>query len=176
VRQRLPAFGSILSVFAVIAFLVYGWTMVVFLWKLPAWVLSLTLGEIMVVFAYSMTSALLESLVFLGLLLLAAFILPTAWLRDEFVPRGTFAAIVGLGSTMLYMYQYSVVGYDFLNDLIAWTAAGIVLTVLAAVVAGRVCFLVRAAEWLSDQLTVFLFLLLPLSLISLLVVLYRNIF
>ena len=175
-KKRLPAFGSILPVFAVIAFLVYGWTMIVFLWKLPSWILYLTLGEILVVFAYSMTAALLESLIFLGLLLFICMILPAAWMRDVFVTRGTFAALVALGAIMLYMYRYSVIGYDFISYLIPWSLAGLGLTVLAAFVAARVRFLVRAAAWLSDLVSVFLFLFLPISLISFVVVLYRNLF
>ena len=34
-KSRLPTLDAIIPVFAVIAFLVYGWTTVVFLWKIP---------------------------------------------------------------------------------------------------------------------------------------------
>lgn len=175
-KKRLPVFGSILPVFAVIAFLVYGWTLIVFLWKLPSWILFLTLGEIMVIFAYSMTAALLESFVILGILLLVSVLLPAAWMRDVFVARGTFAALTGLGAVMLYMYRYAVVGYDFIVQLIPWSLAALGLTVLVAFAAGRARFLVRAAAWFSDLVSIFLFLFVPVSLISFAVVLFRNLF
>jgi hypothetical protein len=176
VKSRLPNFDSILPVFAVIAFMVYGWTLVVFLWKLPSWILYLTLGEIFVVLAYSLTAALLESLTALAVLLLISALLPSEWLREVFVVRGTIASLVGLGAVMLYMNRYAAIGYDFINVLIPWSLAGLGLTVLAAFLAGRNRFLVRTAAWLADQLTVFVYLFVPASLVSLLVVLYRNIF
>ncbi len=71
-----------------------------------------TLGEILVLLAYSMTSALLESLSVLGILLLVSLILPVRWMRDVFVTRGTIAAMLWLGSIMLYMYRFSLVGYS----------------------------------------------------------------
>jgi len=134
VKKRLPAFASILPVFAVIAFLVYGWTMIVFLWKLPSWILYLTLGEILAVFAYSMTFALLESFLILTLLLLACMALPPAWMRDAFVTR-----------IMLYMARYAVVGYDFIRFLIPWSLAALALTGLAAFFSTRLRWMVRAA-------------------------------
>lgn len=144
-KKRLPAFASILPVFAVIAFLVYGWTMIVFLWKLPSWILYLTLGEILAVFAYSMTFALLESFLILTLLLLACMALPPAWMRDAFVTRATFAVLVSLGSIMLYMARYAVVGYDFIRFLIPWSLAALALTGLAAFFSTRLRWMVRAA-------------------------------
>jgi hypothetical protein len=176
VKQRLPAFDSVLPVFAVIAFLFYGWILIVFLWKLPSWILYLTIGEILVNFAYSMTAALLESLMLLGILLLASAVLPAAWLRDVFVSRGTFAALAAQASVMLYLYRYAVIGYDFIDALIPWSLASLAITIVTALVAARVRFLVRAAAWFSDLVSVFLFLFIPVSLVSSLVVLYRNLF
>ncbi|MBV6396543.1 MAG: hypothetical protein HFACDABA_02141 [Anaerolineales bacterium] len=175
-KKRLPAFGAILPVFAVIAFLVYGWTLIVFLWKLPSWILFLTLGEIIVIFAYSMTAALLESLAITGILLLVSIILPAAWMRDVFVARGAFAALTGLGAIMLYMYRYAVIGYDFIAELIPYSLAALGLTVLVTFAAGRARFLIQSAAWFSDLVSIFLFLFVPVSLISFGVVLLRNLF
>ncbi len=175
-KNRLPAFDAIVPVFAVIAFLVYGWTTVIFLWKIPSWIQFLILGEILAVFAYSMTAALLESLAILCVLLVVCLILPARWMRDVFVTRGTTAAVFMLGSIMLYMYRFSVVGYSFISSLLPWTVAGLVLTLLLTFLSARLRGVVRAAAWISDRVTVFLFLLIPISLVSLVVVIYRNLF
>lgn len=175
-KSHLPSRDAVIPVFAVIAFLVYGWTMVVFLWKLPSWILFLTLDEILAVFAYSMVSALLESLAALAILLLACLILPSRWLQDVFVTRGTTAALFGLGSMMLYMYRFAIVGDDLLLSLPLWSLAGLLLTLLTAFLSPRLRVWVHAAAWFSDRLTIFLYLFLPLSLVSLLIVIYRNIF
>jgi len=175
-KSRLPTLDAIIPVFAVIAFLVYGWTTVVFLWKIPSWIQFLILGEILAVFAYSMTAALLESLAILFVLLAACLVLPARWMRDVFVTRGTTAAVFMLGSIMLYMYRFSVVGYSFISSLLSWTVVGLVVTLLLTFLSARLRGVVRAAAWISDRVTVFLFLLIPISLVSLVVVIYRNLF
>lgn len=175
-KNRLPPFEAILPVYAVIAFMVFSWTIVSFLWKLPSWIQFLNLGDILVVFAYSMTSALLESLAILGILLLACLLLPARWMRDVFVTRGTTAAVFGFGSIMLYMYRYSEIGYSFISSLFLWSLAGLAVAILMTFLSTHIRGMVRAAAWVSDRLIVFLFLFVPISLVSLLVVIYRNIF
>jgi hypothetical protein len=175
-KKRLPVLDAILPVFAMIAFLVYGWTIVAFLWKIPSWIQFLILGEILTIFAYSMAVSLLVSLAILGILLLVCLVLPVRWMRDVFVTRGTIAAVFGLGTMMLYMYRISVDGYSYLSNLSRWSWGGLVLTILFTFLSAHIRGVVRAAAWISDRVTVFLFLLLPISLVSLLVVIYRNIF
>ena len=173
-KSRLPASSAIFPVFAVISFLVYGWTLVIFFWKIPSWLMFLTLDEIFANLAYALAAALLESLVILGLFLLVSILLPAAMMKDVFVTRGTVAALIGLGSIMLYMYRFSEVGYSFLDDLLLWTLSSLALTLLLTFLAPRLNFIVRLAAWISDRVTVFVYLFLPISLISLLVVIYRN--
>ena len=175
-KSRLPTLDAIIPVFAVIAFLVYGWTTVVFLWKIPSWIQFLILGEILAVFAYSMTAALLESLAILFVLLVVCLTLPARWMRDVFVTRGTTAAVFGFGSIMLYMYRYSEIGYSFISSLFLWSLAGLAVAILMTFLSTHIRGMVRAAAWISDRVTVFLFLLIPISLVSLVVVIYRNLF
>lgn len=175
-KSRFPPFASILPVFAVISFLVYGWTLVIFFWKLPSWLMFLTLDEILVNLAYAMTAALLESLVFLALLLLLYIVLPVAMMKDVFVTRGSVAALIGLGSIMLYMYRFSEIGYSFLDKLILWTLSSLALTLLLAFLAPRFQLIVRLAAWISDRVIVLLYLFIPISALSALTVIYRNLF
>ncbi len=118
IKSRLPAQNDILPVLAVISFMVYGWTLVVFLWKVPSWVMYLTTGQILVVLAYSMTATMLESLVVLGIIIILCLLLPARWLRDVFITRGSIAAIFGLGTIMLFMYRFSLEGYSYISNLI----------------------------------------------------------
>ena len=92
-RDRIPPVAAILSVYAVIAFMVFGWTILNFLWEFSSWIFFLTTGEILTIFAYSMVSDLLESLVILGFLLLVCLILPGHWLRNVFSTRVWFCTI-----------------------------------------------------------------------------------
>ena len=176
IKSRLPAQNDILPVLAVISFMVYGWTLVVFLWKVPSWVMYLTTGQILVVLAYSMTATMLESLVVLGIILILCLLLPARWLRDVFITRGSVAAILGLGTIMFFMYRFSLEGYSYISNLIAWSLVGAAVTLLLAFLSTRSKSIVKAAWWISDRMMVFLYLFIPISLISMLVVLYRNIF
>ena len=175
-KSRLPASSAIFPVFAVISFLVYGWTLVIFFWKIPSWLMFLTLDEIFANLAYALAAALLESLVILGLFLLVSILLPAAIMKDVFVTRGTVAVLIGLGSIMLYMYRFSEVGYSFLDDLPLWTLSSLALTLLLTFLAPRIPFIIRLAAWVSDRVTILVYLFVPISAVSLLVVLYRNLF
>lgn len=176
IKSRLPTKEAITPVLAVISFLAYGWTLVLFLWKVPSWMLYLTAGDMLTVLAYSMTSALLESLFVLSVLLLLCLLLPARWMQDVFVTRGTVAAILGLGTIMLYMYCFSLVGYSYISNLIPWSLAGLVITIFFTSLSTRIRPIVRAAELISDRMIVFLYIYIPISLVSLLVVVYRNLF
>jgi hypothetical protein len=61
-------------------------------------------------------------------------------------------------------------------SLTVWSMISLVVIALLTFTSTRVRFMVRAAEWLSDRLIIFLYILIPLSIISLLMVIVRNIF
>jgi hypothetical protein len=174
--RRLPKLDAILPVFAVIAFLAYGRSIYIFLFKLPAWLTFLTLGEILSVLAYGLVVNLLESIAILLPLLVICFILPARFFKDGFVARGTWLAVFVLGSILVYFKFYSSIGPDFIKYLYLWTGVTLALAVPVASLGGRIRCLRAAALWLADRLTVFLFLLVPASLISIVVVILRNTF
>ena len=174
--RRFPKFDQILPVFAVIAFLAYGRSIYIFLFKLPAWLTFLTVGEILSVLAYGLVVNLLESLLILVCLLVICFSLPVRWFRDAFVPRGTWLAFASMLSILVYFRRYASLGPDYLSALPIWLLTTLGLAALAAFLGGRIRFLRAAAFALADRMTIFLFLFIPASLISVAVVIVRNIF
>ena len=175
-KDRLPSRAAILQVYAIIALMIYGWTIGAFFWKFPSWLFFLTVGDILVLFAYAMVSALFESLILLGILLLVCLLLPAAWMRDSFATRGTSAAVFGIGFLMAITVRFTADIYSWISDLPLWLLAGLAATVLFTFASARVRAAVRAAAWISDRAVVLLFLFTPVSLVSLVVVLYRNLF
>jgi hypothetical protein len=96
--RRFPKSKDILQVYAVIAVMLSGWTITAFLRKLPSWLLTLNVGEILTVFSYSMVTNLVESLMVLLPLLLLCILLPPRFLRDDFPDHGVhrrFDSFVG---------------------------------------------------------------------------------
>ena len=170
-RKRLPPFPDVLQVYAVIAVLLSGWTIIAFLWRLSAWMLLLSLGEISVIFSYAMAANFLESLLILLVLLALSAVLPPYFLRDDFVVRGSILAIGSIITLMTFVGSHMVFGIQ----------GGLGLYIAPLVVIGATAMLLAiAARWrpallvLSDRLIVFLFILIPLFVISSIHVMFRN--
>ena len=182
-KKRFPPLAAIVPVYAVISALFYGWSIMVFIWKLPAWLFFLTMGEIAGIFAYQFVTNLIESLFILGVLLVLAFLLPARILRNDFMVRGSAAAFTWIAMMMLFLHRFVNAdrAYDeFISygppsgaSLIWWMMGAILLAVLVAFLASRFQTFGKVVAWVADRFIIFLFLLLPLSLISILVVIFR---
>jgi hypothetical protein len=170
-RKRLPEFQSIIQVYAVLAVIFAGWTITAFLWKLSAWLLLLNLGEIFTIFSYAMAANFVESLIVLLLLLVACMLLPAHILRDDFVVRGTILSIGLIGSLMAFVGSHMQFGFESGLRLLIAPVVTLALTILVL----RSGFMRSGAVWLSDRLTVFLFILLPLFVTLTVYVIFRNI-
>jgi hypothetical protein len=178
ILHRLPNPQAILQVYAVIAVMFSAWTITAFLWKLSAWLLILNIGEIFTVFSYSMVANLLESLTILVLLLLICALLPGTLLRDHFVVRGTILAMGIIGSLMAFVTFHMQFGIESGMKLFMAPLAVLLLTALVLVFPAKfrlVRFLHSAIQWISDRMLVFLYVLVPLFVIVLAYVIFRNI-
>jgi hypothetical protein len=175
-KSRFPSFASSVPVYSVIVAMIYGWTVVAFIWKLPSWLNYLTMSEILVILSYSLFTSLFESLFILGLLALVSAILPPSLFLDAFTVRGPVTVLCLLGSGMAFLARYVDKGSTVINIWPLWLA--ITLLVLSSLLAltCKVKIMGLAISWLADQLTVFLYIFLPLSAFSTVVVLFRNIF
>ena len=174
--KRFPSLSDILPVFAIIAALFYGWTMLVFLWKLPGWLFFLSLGEIAILFAFELTTNLVESLAVLALILLVTALLPSRILKDHFPSRGGAVALAVVGTMILLLHLAVTKRIGLASSWPIWTLVIGILSASLAWVASRFGMAGRFLAGLGDRLTVFLFILLPLSVISLAVVLVRLFF
>lgn len=177
-KKRLPKPQAILQVYAVIAVLFSAWTITAFLWKLPAWLLILNLGELLTVFSYGMVANLIESLIVLGLLLTACILLPSSVLRDEFALRGTILAMGLVGALMVLAKLEMQFGIDSGTRLLLGPLVVFALTAALLALPRRlraVGFVHSAILWISDRLTVFLYILVPLFIVLFAYIIYRNI-
>jgi hypothetical protein len=154
--------------------MIYTWTILWFFWKLPSWLFFLNTGEIAIAFAYSLATNLMESLVVLGGALILSMLLPKEWFFDQFVARGASLALSGLGYMMYVAFQFKTnADYPSLT-LKAWSLALAALVILVIVyLAGRLALIRKLIEYIADRAIIFLYISLPLSLISLVVVLIR---
>lgn len=173
--KRLPERQQVMAVFGVIALLVYGWTIYWYLWKLPSWLYFMTVSEMLVTFAYELVVNFLESLLILLIPILLSLILPLRWFRDRFLSRASILVILLLVALMRYL-QIITRLQDFPPNFLRLTllvAGGIAVLVFLV---GRVAFLRRVVEEVAGRAVIFLYIFVPLTALSFLVVLFRNIF
>jgi hypothetical protein len=155
--------------------MVYGWTIVWFFWKLPSWLYFMTMGEIGGIFAYSMAMNFLESLTVVLAPVLLCLLLPSNWFFDNFIARGVSLAMLWLGYSMLFTTQMQdAEGYP--KNLLVMSVLAVLLAIPLASVVGKISIVRKFLEAFSDRAIVFLYLSIPISAISLLFFIFRNLF
>jgi hypothetical protein len=172
--RHMPNSQQLAAVYGVIVLVVYGWTIYWYLWKLPSWLYFMTLGELLIALAYAMAVNFIESIFVLFILVFISLLLPSTWFRDQFVVRGTSLVILSLVALMKY------VGIIInLQDIPSGMGRAVLLVLLGIIllvfIIGRIGFLRRIFDEVANRATIFLYIFMPLSLVSVLVVVYRNI-
>lgn len=155
--------------------MIYGWTILRFNYNLPGWLYFLTLSEIGSVFAYSIVTNLLESLLVIVCVIAAAAMLPRKLFLDAFVARGVVFCTLVLALMMYIASQFTTKQY-YPSEIIRWSPVLLIVFALIAYLLGRVSFTRKALEFFADRAIIFLYITIPISLISLVVVLFRLIF
>lgn len=172
---RLPDRQSILYVYATAVFMVYGWTLYTSFWKVPSWFFYLTLGEVLSLYSYSFVINFLESLLLVFPLLLFGVVLPARWWNRHFVPYGMAWVVSIAGSAMLRLYNLREPNMweDFLHNQGLWWGLTASLAIALSYLISRVSLLRKGAEQLADRLVIFLYIYLPLTILSFIVLLVR---
>lgn len=88
-RERLPSWQQVFLLFIAVSFPVNLWAIINFLRALPSFLLRLRWREIVLVASYAQAFALLEGFFVLAVVLLLGFLLPAAFIRDDWVAKGT---------------------------------------------------------------------------------------
>jgi hypothetical protein len=164
--SRIPTWDKIAPVYAVIVLMVYTWTILWYFWKIPSWLLFMTVWELLSAFSFALATNLLESLTVLFLILLLCIILPKKWFYDVFVSRGATLALSGLWYMTVLAKQFEI-KKDYPTVLLAWTPAILAAIVLLVVIVGLIPLARKIIEALAERLTVFLFISIPLSILAL---------
>ena len=155
-----------------ITLVVYSWTILHFFWRLPGWLYFMSIGEVLTVYAYSMATNLLESLLILCLPLGMGIVLPRKLFSDVFTTRGIVVAFSSLAYIAYLLNQFETRD-DYPRGETRLLPAVLIASIVLAFLIGKVKILTKAIEFFAEQTTVFLYITVPLSLIALLIVLVR---
>ncbi|MCP4423681.1 MAG: hypothetical protein GY803_04230, partial [Chloroflexi bacterium] len=104
-RKRLPSSQEALYAFAVCIFPIHVWAIINVMREVPAWILRLSIWDLIGVIAYSQLFALVETILLFLALVFLAFILPTARFRHKFVALSS--VIVFLTSVWIVFLHYN---------------------------------------------------------------------
>ena len=173
ISRRFPARSEIIPVLGAAVVACFSWTILNFINKLSSFILYFKLDEILAIFAYMMAFALLESLAFTALVLLISGILPSHWLKEGFAFKGFIIVAVATATAILLQ---RALRDDFPSVLMLLTYSLIPLTLIVVVIS-VVHSMPRLQNILlniADRLSILLFLYVPIGVLSLLIVAYRN--
>ncbi len=175
--DRIPGIKQIMSVFAVIVFAVYSWTLFVSFYNLPSWVFYLSAGQIVSIYAYAFLSCLADSTLLLISVLFLDFIIFFAFKnRGEFQARTILISIIILACAMLRLYLFG--GYEdsveFTRSELVWWMSVAIVGIPLAVLLSKIGRLRAFIEAFSERAAIFLYVYLFLSGVSFLIVFFRN--
>ena len=171
-RKKIPPLHEILPLYATVVFLIYGWGGITFFWKVPSWLYFLSLEDIAAILSYTFASSLLECTIILFSFLLASVVLPSRWLYNKFAIRGSLI-VYSLTYCVILFNINSLIELPTTSDVIIFGVGVLVTSALAIILADRIALVQRLVIRLGDRLTIFLYLWLPLSLVGILVIIFR---
>ncbi len=182
ISRRLPARAEALQVFSIVLFAVFGWSIRGFLYKIPAFSLYFGLTSNLAILSYMLAFALLESALVMGFLLLLSVVLPSQWFQQGFAYKGFVVILVTTIASIMFESWYQV---EFFKDIMAGDTSSIPPFIVGLIVAIIALFALlwafRALPWLQkisrlvmEQLSIFTYIYVPLGVLGLAVVLFRN--
>jgi hypothetical protein len=174
-RNRFPSRRDIVLVFAACVFPVHVWSTLNLLREVPAWVLRLSSWELIGVIAYAQAFAFLESVIILLVLVLLGAILPARLLRDGFVAQSSIMVFVASGWAIAVHYNSEAVRLWGLKEFFLWSVLCFATVAVFCVLAHRYKRLERLLGSFIERLTVLSYVYVLLDLLSLFVVIVRNV-
>lgn len=175
ISSRFPKWSEIAQIYAVIVMMVYSWTIILFSYRLPGWLYTLSLGEIFNVFTYSISVDFFESLVVLMGIVFLDVLLPRKLFGNVFVSSGSAFSILTLG-LMMYIASRFGTKQDYPSQLIRLVPLIMAGIVLVAFAFGHIKVLRHIMEWFTDRVTIFLYISIPVSVVCLFFVLVQIVF
>jgi len=149
-KSRLPSRSEALAVFSIFIFFVFSWTLYRVAWYAPSWLEYLSLGSVLIIIAYVLAFALLESAGLLALVVLFSLFFPPRYFKEQYALQGSsLAALLSIGAALLQRkinLVYRLELWQLLVYPLVGLLACIALTLLLAFLFNRLPLLTRLAN------------------------------
>lgn len=176
ITKRLPSKHDLFYTFTTCVFAVYMWSILIILYRVRAWILSMRAWDLIGAFSYTLAFALFESVIIFMFLMVMTMLLPAHLFREKFVSLS--AVIIFLTSA------WALFAHLFLDDALSlWGAnAYIFLLSLYVVTLVIIYFLVLRHErinkffmYITDRISVLSIMYISLGILGSLIIIIRNI-
>ena len=176
---RLPSRQDAVPVLSVIVFIVFSWTLYRMFWYIPSWLEYLSVWSVLITAAYVLAFALLESGIVFSLTCLLSFVLPPRLFRQQFIAQAS-SILVGLSIGAFLLQRKMKLIYRMTYPELLTYPVMILLSILALILILNYVFrrfesLTRFIRLVAERMTIFLYVYVPLGLLGLLIVMFRNI-
>jgi hypothetical protein len=168
--DRRPSRSEILAIYGLIVMLIYGWSLYWFIWDLPSWIAFLSPGEIWAMFCYTEMVNLLESLSILGAILGLCIFLPPQWMHNDFIWRASSIILFFLIYLMVILAR-SIPP----SDALKYALYSLIIFIIVQFISARTMLLRNFIKELAERSIIFIYISIPLSFISIIFVVIRNI-
>lgn len=153
---------------------IHVWSILRVLEEMPAWILRLSISELLGVVAYTQVFALLESAFVLVFFLVVSFLLPKRWLAYQFVPATSILVFVAtLWAIAAHNYDKVIRNWGA-REFLPWLILVMISLALAWVLVSRSKKVRNAIVELVDRATVLAAVNLFIDSLSLVIILIRN--
>ena len=178
-KSRLPTRLEALSVFSIFVFFVFSWTLYRTSWYVPSWLEYLTIWSVLIIIAYVLAFALIESVALLALVVFFSLFFPRKVFKEKYVLLGSsLAVLLSIGAVLVQRKINLVYRLEFWQ-LLAYPLVGLLLSLLLVVLLAflfeRFPLLGRLVNAGIERMVIFVYIYVPLGTLALLVVLVRNI-
>ncbi|MEZ4646483.1 MAG: hypothetical protein R3E31_27805 [Chloroflexota bacterium] len=166
---------ALLNVFVACAFPIHVWLIINVMREVPAWILRLSIWDLVGVISYSLMFALLEtSVIFAGIVLLG-FIVPGRFFRHKFVALSTM--LVFVTSIWFVILQYNSWIIEFKRPFITliWGLTYLIAVIIGYWFVNRRPKLEAGINNFVQRLGVLSFIYIFLDVVGLIIVIIRNI-
>jgi len=177
-KSKLPLRKELLAVFSTEVFITFSWSIYRMFFQVPSWLFYLTLNDILWISAYVVGFALLESALLLGFMVLLSILYPQKHFKSKFVAQSTLILLVLTVGAMLYQQNIGMLKWwgwlELLIFILAFIASLTLLVLSISFLFDRLARLKGLLEAVSRSATVFSLIYIPLGVLGLIVMLFRN--
>jgi hypothetical protein len=173
-KNRLPSSQEAIYAFVASILPIHIWLIFNVMREIPAWILRLSLWDMIGVIAYSLAFALVETaIIFLGVVLLGV-ILPKSWFRHKFVALSSTIVFLASFWVIFLHYNIEIIDERLLVPAVIWGGTLVLALILAITAVLRSTKIEAAIDAFVKRLAALSFIYLFLDLVGIILVIIRN--